>query len=498
MSADPALSTGLGRRAIIIGGVAAGAAFVAATADAPPANASPVGAPLWYNAETYSSTVKVTRSGSASTNTANFNSMVAEVSDAGGGTIYFPGGKDAGASGAELYKFNGVLRMKPNVTICGDGPSSTQFIWLDDSVPKEGYVAYFKSVTAAAIRNIGFNAGASQANTKAVSIKVDDSRGILIEGCRFTSMRRVIDIYNGSTNVGIKGNTFRDSTVGIAVSVLPQGGPAPSDIEISGNTFDGIIKDAQERDLEPPTAIYSQGVRVSATNNRISDSGDTGITFGKGADDSSATHNTIYTQLVSIYVGNGALRTRIIGNSLRSESDYGIHAYNRDGFPNAAYTIIEGNSISNCGKAGVHIEGADGVSCVGNVILNPGRRELPAANDRQRSGILVSNNASLNKGSYTGPASNFARNCNISSNTIIDDNDSSPTMRYGIHVRNASIGGMILSANTVGAAKNEKIRYPDDLPPADRVPAGTQWWSGTKPVWSNGTKWVDAAGAVVS
>jgi hypothetical protein len=498
---ERAQATKIGRRSVLLGG---GLAFpLLASAVASPAQAAPAVPQNTYDASTGGASA-VTRYSAptlaqATTNRVNLNNLIVAASAAGGGVIYLPGGD------GDYYMAGDAIKLLSNVCLRGDGAGSTRIRLFDGNIgplgTPSGNFVYMSQRDNISISGITFNGGVQTATT--VSMNVDASSQVTIADCAFMNMRRAISVYNDQQiadripqNIRIIGNTFGEGIFGQAIRVADDKAVAdPHDVWITDNRINSVTAPDPLLALGAISAIYVSGERIHISGNRVDSTADTGIMFGGGCRDCSAVDNIINSDLVSLFVGSGAQRTRVASNTLSAKFDHGIHAYHPQSTPGVAYTVIQGNEISNCGKCGIHIEGALGVSCVSNVILNPGRNPEGMPNpitNREYTGILVSD-------SFPQPAVNKSDLINISSNTIIDDNPAAPTMRYGIRMADAGMTGAVVTGNTISNAATTKIMYPSALPAASAVAPGTQWWdaTGNRPIWSNGTAWVDSAGTAI-
>jgi len=440
---------------------------------------------MWFDAET-DPTNPVTRQQAGATNRTNLNQLISAVSQSGGGVIFFAGG-----TGDYMFAGGGII-LKSNVSLVGAGPGVTRFTWAANSIANGGYFVFIQNAQNVSIAGIRFDGSDAQPSATTVSLKVDGSSNVDIEGCHFANTVRTISIYNGSSSIRVHRNRFLASTRGQALYAFGDGAPV-SHIRITENYVENVV--AAAADLGPRSAFYSAGANVQYEGNTVADSYDTAIMFGNGSVDCSAIGNTAVTTYVSLFVGSGAKRVRVIGNALSSRNDYGIHAYNRDqnsAFPAEAFNVLSMNTVADCGKSGIHVEGAAFVNVTGNIITNPGRRYATAPDgiqDRERSGILVSS-ASNNI--------NNSSNCVVSGNTIVDLS-SQPLMRYGIYV-STGMDGVALVGNSIRGAWDRLVRVPAGLPPAASYPVGTQGWDGSgsnpHPVWSDGSVWRKADGSV--
>lgn len=469
------------KRRAVLAGIIGTIGAAAVLTEASPAIAAPAGGAMWFNAET-DPIYPVTRQQPAATNRTNINQLIASVSQSGGGIIFFPGGDGD-------YAFaGGGISLKSNVSLVGAGPGVTRFSWAANSITTGGYFVYILSLQNVSISGIRFDAG-TQPAANTLSVKIDGSSNVTVENCHFANTTRTIFIYNGSSDVRVHRNRFLESTRGQALYAAGDG-TSVSHIRITDNHVENVL--APANDLGPRSAFYSAGSNIQYQGNSIADSYDTAIMFGNGSLDCSAIANTAVTTYVSLFVGSGAKRVRVIGNSLSSRSDYGIHAYNRDiasnRYPPEAFNVLSLNTITDCGKSGIHVEGAAFVNVTGNIIVNPATRAAENIQDREKSGILVTT---------ASEGINDSSNCVVASNTIVDTN-SQPRMKYGVFVSTA-MSGVTVTGNTVRGASDQLVRLPSSLPPASSFPVGTQLWDGSTatahPVWSDGSAWRRADGS---
>jgi hypothetical protein len=426
-------------------------------------------------------------------NTRVINECLREVAARGGGRVRLPGGEGD-------YLVANTIDMPSNTELVGDGALFTRIRLRDGADLETSPSSQLVKTTGQSnirIADIGFDGGEQDEQT--LSVTLDGADNVWIERCSFRNMKRVISVFNATGgadtvphHIYIRDNRFLDGVEDFAVRVVDDSEAAdPHDIWIEGNTVEGVRNVIAQGET---SAIRVAGTRVHVSDNLVMSTDDTGIMFAGSSRDCTATGNNITSKFVSIFCGSGSQRMRIANNSCTSSDDHGLHVYNPDNRDGDAFTTISGNVFYNCGKSGIHVEGAFGVSITGNQIVNPGTT-LRGEENRESAGILVGN-------SYPA-ATNVSGMLTVTGNVITDNRDTK-LMRYGIHAADATSAGgaaspgLVLWPNAISGAATASILLPSRAPDPAQSGVGAFWMTpgDSRPRWSDGTVWRYADGTV--
>lgn len=215
----------------------------------------------------------------------------------------------------------------------------------------------------------------------AVSLQLDGCSRIRIDRCSLVRMKHAVHVYstrgNDSSDVTISSCDF-DQITDFAVRIDPD----VHDVEITGNTVRSVAKGI----APSPSAVYIRGRDVTVERNVVLGSYDTGVmAAGDAARNVTVEGNTLTTDMVAVYFGNGARSGSVRGNTLVSRRDFGIHVHDADG--RTVDLDIRENTIGPTGKSGIQVEGVRDVHVVANTITDPARvSDVP---DYWRAGVAV-------------------------------------------------------------------------------------------------------------
>jgi parallel beta-helix repeat protein len=208
------------------------------------------------------------------------------------------------------------------------------------------------------------------------SLRVTDCTRFTIEGNTFRQGAFAISLRNTAAGTnGLKGcshgvitrNYFTGTQRDVAVDMLEpvSGGAGVEDIEVSRNVVDSIS--VGFRAGGKWTAFYvNGGNNLRFERNVVYASEDTGIMINN-CTHYWATDNYLRTQQLGIYAG-ASKYGRIRGNNISSQRDIGIALHARDDVsePYLAFTSITDNTITQCGRNAITIEGTQNVRVNGN------------------------------------------------------------------------------------------------------------------------------------
>lgn len=318
-----------------------------------------------------------------------------------------------------------TVRLRSGVVLRGHEDGSTLRLEDQSNTP----FVLGSRVEDVQIRSIRFDGGRQSSN--AVSIQLDAVSRVALEKCEFVRMKHAVHIYASeggkSKNVSVVSCSF-DEITDFGVRVDPQG----EDVEITGNTVSSVTKGV----APSPSAIYVRGKRVKVLKNTVLSSYDTGVMVaGDAARSVTIEENSLSTDMVSIYFGNGARTGLIQKNSVTSARDFGIHVHDRDG--GVLDLEVTANTIGPTGKSGIQIEGARRVKATRNVIKSPAQRE--DSPKYWRCGIAVTRLKS-----------------SISDSVLIEDNDisgASAHMAFGVYLMQGA-RNVIVKANRIEGAQD--------------------------------------------
>ncbi|CAM3540613.1 right-handed parallel beta-helix repeat-containing protein [Occultella aeris] len=342
--------------------------------------------------------------------------------------------------------------------------------------------------------------------------------GVTIENCRFYGTDGLPILLKGVRNVVVRdcyarrcldiGFTFCTSVhfIGNRVEWCADNGVSLSrgcsEVVCVGNTIIGSFA----------AGIFAGGFgddpgpsQITIVANTVLDSALCGIQLTKGTTDALVQANVIDGVLRGYGTwesdGNGPIYgvgVMVAGMPLtHSEA---TSSGNQADYERLAQRIqIIGNTISNADRAGVLMHGTDQISIIGNTVHNPGSATyvdgvtpIPPDATYRNTGI----------GPFA-PAAAGCTNTTIALNQIADDRGG--VMIYGVigaqGVSTLAVGNTIVgAAQTSGGAGFRAPALPTvSRPTAASVGIGGNLYDTTlhKPIWSDGSAWRDAAGAVV-
>lgn len=327
--------------------------------------------------------------GAAGDNNTDDTEKIQDALDSGNGPIYLP---------AQTYKISGTLTVPSGSGLFGPG-------------------TLHQTADVTTIKNLNGSGGNTDIylegliidkdfvnNSLADGIHMENVTNLQVIGLEVTglSARNGIEILT-SSNFLVRDCYFHDFSAD-ATGTLSDGDPVSIDViysrssrdgQIIGNRIENMIGANYQSD-----GIYaSNSTNLVIADNRISN-------VGEGIDIGNTDHTTI------------------VGNVVENADAFGIKVVN-----GSSYNTITGNSVNDTGIAGITVARGthashgytEGNVVSGNVILNTGSRgTFPNAG---RAGIKIEGDNELQ--SYV-PRRNL-----IVGNMIID-NQSTPTMHYGI------------------------------------------------------------------
>lgn len=251
------------------------------------------------------------------------------------------------------------------------------------------------------------------------TIQNGKSHNIFIEGPSSGSVSKNIYIQNNSlsgsgsspcitftytTNILVENNIIFSSYTGLTSG-------ASSQIAIVGNTFYSNTNDG--------CAVGDSCSYVSVTGNVSHDNGAEGINID-GVNNGVVTGNTSYNNLIGITVWNrspgtaNSKRNVVSSNTVANCTQYGILVADT-----TVFTLVEGNSVNNCGYDGIFL------TSVNNAVIRDN-----VTNNNTRSGIYASSTIGL----------------------TIQNNFSAYNTLYGIQlITGTGLGRATITGNTLAA-----------------------------------------------
>ncbi|NQX35587.1 right-handed parallel beta-helix repeat-containing protein [Herbiconiux sp. VKM Ac-2851] len=356
---------------------------------------------------------------------AALNAMISDVPD--GHDVLLPAGE---------YVVGSRLRLRSGINLIGSGAGSTTLRLLDEAEPT---FVLLSGEAGIRISGIAFDGGQ---NDLAVSLQVDGCTDIVIEDCTFTRMGHAVHLYS-STTASCSGITVRNNRFSLIEDFAVRVTEGVSSVLIENNT----VADVSKGEAPSPAAFYIRGVDVTVVGNTVESSADTGVLVaGPETRNVTVVGNRMRTTLVTVFLGSGASHGTIVGNTLFSERDFGVHLFDREG--GSISTIVSQNHLLSSGKSGVQVEGVSDFIISSNLISDPGTRTGQKV--QWRCGVTLTSTDG-------GGAASFV----VSGNIILSE-DSSSQMNYGILVTGAAEGAHIVS-NVVRGALAEGVRLEQDL-----------------------------------
>lgn len=296
-----------------------------------------------------------------------------------------------------------------------------------------GIILYSGNCQDVRIRGLAFD-WAPQSSVQA-GLRFESAVGLRIEDCTFTNSKYSILLSNAAGDVN--GVLIRDVDFGSVTdyAVVTQNG-APSHVHIERCH----VTDVAKANEQAPGAFHLIGSHHRVIDCRVDYTYDSGVMLTE-ATDVLVQGNTLHGRQVCIFAGTGSRRIRITGNDLSSDGDFGIHCNNlQEEQRSLGQSLIADNHIHDCGKSGINIEGAADWLITGNVIERVGKSDFEANETTQavpdvwRSGISVQ----------------YSDRPVIAGNVLRDD-QTTPTMRYGVHLQ-GTIAGAVVQGNSVQGA----------------------------------------------
>lgn len=214
---------------------------------------------------------------------------------------------------------------------------------------------------------VGIRFDGGKQEQPAVSIQLDGCARVRIDGCSLIRMKHAVHLYStresDAKQITITSCDF-DQITDFAIRVDPE----VHDVKIIQNTVGSVAKGT----APSPSAVYLRGRDITVRGNVVRSSYDTGVmAAGSSARNITIEGNTLTTDMVAVYFGNGARSGSIRGNTLVSHRDFGVHVHDSEG--RRVDLEIRENSIGPTGKSGIQIEGVESAKVVGNTIADPAR-----------------------------------------------------------------------------------------------------------------------------
>lgn len=261
-------------------------------------------------------------------------------------------------------------------------------------------------------------------------------------------------------------------------------------VTVTGN----IIRDNSAADTVGIN-LFAACTNCVVANNIIDTVTAHGINLEQTIRNCSITNNTIHSAgLDGIYMFADTAQCRIIGNHIKNSGNFGINS-DGDAVLVNKNNIISSNTVLSSYKYGIYMAFSENTVVSNNCVLDNSQIDTAAGNF---------------DGIYIAECENVTLSANMSGNTSVGVGQ-----RGGITVTGSSPSLPSMSGNIF--ANNRTFNYSGEAPVNNiyarkgntggrPVPSATQ--TGTmyldttldadgKPIWWNGTAWVDATGAVV-
>jgi|GEM_PF-3329709 len=356
------------------------------------------------------------------------NQLITSVPE--GHDIVFPAGE---------YRIGDRLRLRSGVNLVGAGSAVTTIRLIDGSD-----TTFLLMSGESGVRISGLTLDGGSQSLDEVALQIDSCTDVVVEDCAFVRMSHAVHIYATglatSSRVIVRNNHF-SSIVDFAVRV----GEGANSVLIENNT----VTDVKKMKAPSPAAFYVRGNDISVVGNVVDASEDSGVLVaGAETRNVSVVGNTLRTTLVCIYYGTGATEGTIVGNTVESDRDFGIHLFDREG--SSMKTVVAENHIVSSGKSGVQVEGVSDLVISANMIIDPGTRDDQKASWRCGIALTATNG---------GPASEFI----IVGNVIASDSSSS-RMEHAVLVAVGS-KNVRIAANVIRGARASAVKLERDLIP---------------------------------
>ena len=376
------------------------------------------------------------------------NTLISQVSAAGGGTIILPPGvsvASGGITGATGVTVRGASR--DGTIIRKSGGTNSSWITTGDNVT----AFRIENLTIdgdnkVSSRGITFAAGSKDCALSGVTIKnfggggvaVDTlagASGITIENCLIASVNLAVRLNQGPNQVRIMRCTIRDWQ-DAAVSIVGDATYSCTDVLVEGNTVHRHAVGTPSTKARQP--IRAQGVDTLHHRNVIV----RGNTVTSAYTNHQDTLDPGGADLISLHRCTGF---EVSGNTVRGGGDVGITIAQgcRDG-------RVFGNLAEDCDTPGINLGSASSVERVnrvavfGNTLRNNGRdradtggTSIARAVDRAKTNLVVTR----------------AENCVVDGNVLVFDAGHATTPRYGVTWRdsvNCHIGAIGAGNKCVG------------------------------------------------
>lgn len=345
---------------------------------------------------------------------------------------------------AGTFRLSTGLTIPSNVTIAGHSWGS-KFRFDNGSL----ITVYSNATSNVTIRDLWIDHGTQTVNAN--GIYLDACTNWTIQNVRFTNGKMPVTLLNAVQNIRVL-DCYFDSAVDYGVRVADT---TSDSVLVRGCTFVNITLGAGSGGA-PSAILFNGGTKHRALDNNVIATHDTGVMVTN----STATlvaGNTVRSRQVSVFVGSGSLRTRVIGNDLRSEKDYGVHLLDPSASDPSSHATISANVINDCGKSGVGVEGVGDTIITGNQITDCGWRTVDVDDvtplpDKQRAGVTIFN--------YSAQLPDRT----VVTGNVIRDLRATPLMKYGVYVDTAASGIRVANNVATGATvKNVHVVAPASL-----------------------------------
>jgi hypothetical protein len=345
-----------------------------------------------------------------------------------GQDIVFPAGD---------YVVRNRLRLRSGVNLRGAGAAVTT-IRLADGVD----TTFMLMIGESNVQLSGLTFDGGSQSLSEVALQIDSCTDVVIEDCAFVRMAHAVHIYAASfersANITIRRNHFSEIS-DFAVRVAE----GASSVRIEDNH----VTDVKRASVPSPAAFYVRGTDIAIAGNQVDSSEDSGvIVAGAGTENVSVVDNVMRTTLVCVFFGTGAKVGAILGNTLESAQDFGVHLFDREG--STSRTVVSQNQILSSGKSGIQVEGVTDFLITSNMIWNPGTRD--GMKKAWRCGIVLTSTDG-------GPASDFV----VSGNLIASEAHTS-RMEHAIYVTVAAEQVRIVG-NVLRGSRSEAVKIDRDL-----------------------------------
>ena len=334
---------------------------------------------------------------------------------------------------AGTFTLSNVLTCTTSgVTIEGTGAATIITFATNAPVP----VLQFSSVANLVLRNLTIDFGSQTYAT--ASVQVDGaSSDITIENVRFLHGKNAIVLAPGNTDVvrrvRIEHCYFDSATTLGAVTAANIVGAVLDDVLVSNCHVVAVGGGAGNH------AFHFVGSKIKIVNNVVEDAADGGCMI-TGCTDVTIAGNTLSSQHVTIFAGDGSHRVRITNNDITSVLDQGVALYDAATYGPSTEFTVTGNTIHDCALMGINVSDVYYVTVAGNTIRRCGQNTAGAT--AQRTGITVQINA--------GGANRGCNHVAITGNAIFDD-AGTPKMQSGIYIV-SPITGLVVAGNDVSGA----------------------------------------------